>query len=110
MTASSVAPSAMTPRVSSELVPAPARTAGIAKIPVPMMLPTTSPVAEVSPSARAFCWLRGDISPCGTGVPWGFVMVDMGLPPPGGRDGLPCRELLTCTSRLGLGARPQPGT
>ena len=77
MTASSVAPSAMTPRVSSELVPAPARTAGIAKTPVPMMLPMTSPVAEVSPSARAFCWLRCDISACGTGAPRGVVMVDM---------------------------------
>jgi hypothetical protein len=78
MMASSVAPSAMTPRVSSELVPAPASTAGIAKIPVPMILPMTSPVAEVSPSARAFCWLRSDISPRGTAAPRGCVMVDMG--------------------------------
>jgi len=83
MMASSVAPTAMTPSVSSELVPAPARTAGIAKTPVPMMLPMTSPVAEVSPSARAFCWLRGDISPRGIGAPRGVVMVDIGYLLPG---------------------------
>ena len=41
------------PRVMSELVPAPAITAGIVKTPVPMMLPMTSAVADVSPSERA---------------------------------------------------------
>src|SRR5215470_10037881 len=61
MIASSVAPTAMIPRVSSELVPALASTAGIANTPVPMMLPMTRPVAEVRPSARAFCSFRGDI-------------------------------------------------
>lgn len=34
------------------MVPAPAKTAGIVKTPVPTILPTTSPVAEVSPMAR----------------------------------------------------------
>ena len=57
-TASSMAPTAMTARTSSELVPAPASTAGIVKTPVPMMLPMTRPVAEVRPSARAFCCAR----------------------------------------------------
>jgi len=53
--ASSIAPIAMTSSTSSELVPAPASTAGIVNTPVPMMLPTTNPVAEVSPRERAFC-------------------------------------------------------
>ena len=44
------------------IVPAPASTAGIVKTPVPTMLPMTSPVADVSPSAWAFCWFRGEIS------------------------------------------------
>ncbi|HEX4088514.1 MAG TPA: arginine deiminase family protein [Trebonia sp.] len=35
----------------SELVPAPASTAGMANTPVPTMLPTTRPVADVRPSA-----------------------------------------------------------
>jgi hypothetical protein len=52
MTASSIAPTPMTASVTCELVPAPASTAGIANIPVPMMLPITSPVAEVD----AFSW------------------------------------------------------
>ena len=33
--------------------------------PVPVMLPTTSPVAEVSPSARAFCSFLGDSDSAG---------------------------------------------
>ena len=40
------------------MVPAPASTAGMVNTPVPMMLPMTSPVAEVRPSARAFCCAR----------------------------------------------------
>jgi hypothetical protein len=39
----------MTLRVRMELVPAPAITAGMVNTPVPMMLPTTSAVAEGSP-------------------------------------------------------------
>ena len=42
------------------MVPAPASTAGMVNTPVPTMLPMTSPVAEVSPSAWAFSWFRGD--------------------------------------------------
>ena len=56
-TASSIAPTAITASTSSELVPAPASTAGMVNTPVPMMLPITSPVAEVSPRARAFAHL-----------------------------------------------------
>ncbi len=56
-----MAPSAMTASTISELVPAPASTAGMVNTPVPMMLPITRPVADVSPRARAFCWFRGDI-------------------------------------------------
>jgi hypothetical protein len=41
-----------------ELVPAPASTAGMAKTPVPTMLPTTSPVADVRPRVLAFCSAR----------------------------------------------------
>ena len=37
------------------MVPAPASTAGMVNTPVPMTLPTTSPVADVRPSAWAFC-------------------------------------------------------
>ena len=59
----------MTASVSSELVPAPASTAGIANTPVPMMLPMTRPVAEVRPSARAFCSFRGDMC---SGLPRGM--------------------------------------
>jgi len=44
---------AMTPRTRRELVPAPARTAGMVKTPVPMMLPMTRAVAEGRPKARA---------------------------------------------------------
>jgi hypothetical protein len=58
--ARTVAPIAITPSTSSELVPALASTAGIVNTPVPMMLPMTRPVADVSPRARAFSWLRGD--------------------------------------------------
>ena len=43
----------MTPRVMIELVPAPAITAGIVNTPVPMMLPTTSAVADGRPRAFA---------------------------------------------------------
>ena len=59
--ASTVAPTAITASTSSELVPAPASTAGMVNTPVPMMLPMTRPVADVSPRARAFCSLRGDV-------------------------------------------------
>ena len=38
--------------------PAPARTAGMVNTPVPTMLPMTSPVAEVKPSACAFSRFR----------------------------------------------------
>ena len=48
-----MAPIEIATSVRIELVPAPAITAGIVKTPVPMMLPTTSAVAEVSPSFRA---------------------------------------------------------
>src|SRR3954447_357740 len=50
MTASRSAPTEMVMSVRIELVPAPAMTAGIVKTPVPMMLPMTSAVAEVTPS------------------------------------------------------------
>lgn len=56
--ASSIAPIAITPSTTIELVPAPASTAGMAKIPVPTMLPITRPVAEVRPRALAFCSAR----------------------------------------------------
>jgi hypothetical protein len=49
---------AITPRTAIELVPAPASTAGMAKTPVPTMLPTTRPVADVSPRARALLCAR----------------------------------------------------
>src|ERR1700690_771848 len=60
MTASSIAPTAITASTTSELVPAPASTAGMVNTPVPMMLPTTRPVADVRPRARAFCCVRVD--------------------------------------------------
>jgi hypothetical protein len=41
--------------VMIELVPAPAITAGMVKTPVPMMLPTTSAVADGRPRAFARC-------------------------------------------------------
>ncbi len=44
---------AMIPNTRRELVPAPAKTAGIVNTPVPMMLPMTSAVAEGRPKARA---------------------------------------------------------
>lgn len=44
---------AMIPNTRRELVPAPAKTAGIVNTPVPMMLPITSAVAEGRPNARA---------------------------------------------------------
>ena len=44
---------AITISTSSELVPPAASTAGIANTPVPIMLPMTRPVAEVSPMVRA---------------------------------------------------------
>jgi len=53
-TASSTTPTPITASVTSELVPAPASTAGIVNTPIPMMLPITSPVAEVTPMERAF--------------------------------------------------------
>ena len=59
-----MAPTAMTASTSSDIVPAAASKAGMVNTPVPMMLPMTRPVAEVSPSARAFSWFRGDSS-CG---------------------------------------------
>ena len=43
------------------MVPAPASTAGMVNTPVPMMVPMTRPVADVRPSARAFCSFLGDI-------------------------------------------------
>jgi hypothetical protein len=54
-TASSIAPTAIAASTNRELMPAPARTAGMVNTPVPMMLPMTRAVAEVRPSARAFC-------------------------------------------------------
>jgi len=57
-----MAPMATTASTSSELVPAPASTAGMVKTPVPMMLPMTRPVAEVRPKARAFCWSFTEVS------------------------------------------------
>ena len=42
------------------MVPAPASTAGMVNTPVPTMLPTTSPVADVRPSEWAFFSLRAD--------------------------------------------------
>ena len=48
------------------MVPAPAITAGIVNTPVPMMLPTTSPVADVNPKVCAFFWLRGDSGDSGS--------------------------------------------
>ena len=58
----------MTPRTTSDMVPAPAITAGIVNTPVPTMLPMTSPVAEVSPSEWAFSSLRGDIGVVASGL------------------------------------------
>jgi hypothetical protein len=60
-TASSIAPTAMTPSTTIPMVPAPASTAGMVNTPVPTMLPTTSPVAEVSPIAWALSLFRDDI-------------------------------------------------
>ena len=53
----------------SELVPAPAITAGIVKTPVPMMLPTTSAVAEGSPNACARRSMGDMASPAPGGNP-----------------------------------------
>src|SRR3954469_12919034 len=50
---SNTAPTAITPRVTIDDVPAPAMTAGIVNTPVPMMLPITSAVADGSPNACA---------------------------------------------------------
>ena len=50
----------MTPSTMSDIVPAPANTAGIVNTPVPTVLPITSPVAEVSPIECAFRSLRGE--------------------------------------------------
>ncbi len=66
---------AMTPRTTSDMVPAPAITAGMVNTPVPTMLPMTSPVAEVSPREWALAWFRGD-----TGRSGGVVGVGVGLP------------------------------
>ena len=55
-----MAPTATTPSTISELVPAAASTPGIVNTPVPMMLPTTSPVAEVRPSPWSCSGLAGD--------------------------------------------------
>ena len=60
ITASSIAPAATTASTISELVPAAASTAGIVNTPVPMMLPITSPVAEVRPSPPLCSWLADD--------------------------------------------------
>ena len=43
----------MTPSTMSDIVPAPANTAGIVNTPVPMMLPITRAVADGRPRARA---------------------------------------------------------
>src|SRR5450755_4370480 len=76
--ARTMAPRAITPSTSSELVPAPARTAGITNTPVPMMLPTTSPVAEVTPRARAFCSVLVDAGPsCAPEAGGALAVVDM---------------------------------
>src|SRR5437763_8245119 len=53
MMPSSSAPTEIAMSVTIELLPAPAITAGIVKMPVPMMLPITSAVADGNPSARA---------------------------------------------------------
>ena len=47
------------------IVPAPASTAGIVNTPVPTMLPTTSPVADVRPKVWAFFSLRADMAGSG---------------------------------------------
>jgi len=58
----------MTPSTMIPMVPAPASTAGIVNTPVPTILPTTSPVAEVSPMTWAFSLFRDGIGrPGGTG-------------------------------------------
>jgi hypothetical protein len=59
-TASSIAATPTTASTISELVPAAAITAGIVNTPVPMMLPITSPVADVRPSPRSCSWLADD--------------------------------------------------
>src|SRR5579871_2216465 len=88
-TARSIAPTAITARTAIPMVPAPAMTAGIVKTPVPTMLPTTSPVAEVSPSVWAFLVPRSDRTPGGVvggcgGAEWfvvgSTVSVDMLTP------------------------------
>jgi hypothetical protein len=89
MTASSIAPTPITASVTSELVPAPASTAGIANIPVPMMLPITSPVAEVMPMERAFSLVFDGVIPGGPSCapPRGSALAGMATlatPTPGG--------------------------
>ncbi len=62
-TASSIAPTPTTASTISELVPAAASTAGIVNTPVPMMLPITSPVADVRPSPPPCFWLADGAGP-----------------------------------------------
>jgi hypothetical protein len=56
------------------MVPAPASTAGMVNTPVPTILPTTSPVADVSPKLRAFRSLRDKVGDVG-----GTVVVEFEL-------------------------------
>jgi hypothetical protein len=67
-TARSIAPTAMTASTRIPMVPAPASTAGIVNTPVPTMLPTTSPVADVSPMAWALSRFLADIGGTGGGT------------------------------------------
>jgi hypothetical protein len=82
-TASSIAPTATTANTRIPMVPAPASTAGIVKTPVPTMLPTTSPVAEVNPKARTLASLRGERgsgdveTPFGSGTIAGFMWLTL---------------------------------
>ena len=67
----------------SELVPAAASTPGIVNTPVPMMLPITSPVAEVRPSPWLFCWLVGVGWAGPSGGSWtGRVLAALDMPIP----------------------------
>ena len=94
-TASSIAPTAMTASTMIELVPAPASTAGMAKTPVPTMLPTTRPVADVRPSARAFWWAQPhDLARRRSGGRRSLISGRKALSPAGGRDESPASALL----------------
>ncbi|BBY65826.1 hypothetical protein MHEL_40690 [Mycolicibacterium helvum] len=68
-TANSIAPTAITANTKMPIVPAPASTAGMVKTPVPTMLPTTSPVADVKPRARDLSWSRGELAAVGGDSP-----------------------------------------